>query len=136
MTLVCDGPAIVHICIPVVQKTCAPVVRQGLPSAHTLVCSGIQLPADENVQLCGVSTPNAAAVADATCGLANEEHIPKLPTFAAEASCIVATGFPSHRTLLWLVTFRFAGAAPIGHVITAPSVTKALTFLPPFQSNL
>jgi len=72
---------------------------------------------------CGVSTPSAAAVADATCGFASDEHIPQVGIFAADVSAMVATGFPSARSVLCDVTARLAGVVPNGHSTDAPATT-------------
>ena len=61
----------------------------------------------------GVSTPMAAAVADATVGLAGLEHMPKVGTLLRAApSWMVAAGILQMDTVCWLVTVRTAGAAP------------------------
>ncbi len=56
-------------------------VKQGFPFISTFGFVGIHVPAGAGVQGWGVSTPRAAAVADATVGFASEVHMPKGPTF-------------------------------------------------------
>jgi len=51
-----------------------PIITVGEPGVQGAVVTGIQG--------IGVSTPIAADVADATCGLASEVHIPKGGMFA------------------------------------------------------
>ena len=76
------------------------LVRHGLPPHVTINCEGIHVPAGVGVHGCGVSTPNAAAVAAATAGFASEVHIPKGCIFTIGAvSAIVATGLPSTKTV-------------------------------------
>jgi hypothetical protein len=49
----------------------------------------------------GVSTPNAAEVAEATVGFAKEVHMPQLPIFTIGAtSAMVPAGFPPIRTTI------------------------------------
>ena len=58
----------------------------------------IQAPAGEGTQGWGVSTPIAAAVAEATVGFAMEVHIPQGITLViGAASAMLATGFPPTR---------------------------------------
>ncbi len=72
----------------------------------------------------GVRTPRAAAVADATVGLARDEHIPQEDMFTiGEASCIVAAGFPPIISFDWEVTVSAAGVVPKGHFTKAPVTT-------------
>ena len=54
----------------------ASLVRQGFPFAKHLICVVSHVPETAGTHGCGVSTPNAAAVAAATCGLVGLEHIP------------------------------------------------------------
>jgi hypothetical protein len=61
-----------------------------------------------------VSTPSAAAVADATCGFDIVTHIPKGPTLVLGAeSEIVAAALPSIITVCCEVTRMGAGAVPM-----------------------
>ena len=72
----------------------------------------------------GVSTPMAAAVAEATVGLAREEHMPKgMIFFIGTLSMMVAAGMLEVRTLFSGVTTRLEGAAPKVHWHMAPMQT-------------
>jgi hypothetical protein len=72
----------------------------------------------------GVSTPRAAAVAEATAGFAMDMHMPKVGIFViGMLSAIVAAGAP-HMVLLVGSTTRADGATPKEQVITAPAVTS------------
>lgn len=92
-----------------------PMSTVGAPGAHGAGVTG--------TQGIGVSTPSAAVVAEATVGLASEEHIPKggILTMGFE-SMMVAAGVP--------VSVRFSGsttsvdgAAPKLHIMFAPMHT-------------
>jgi len=88
------------------------------------VATGIQEPVGVGTQGIGVSTPRAAAVADATDGLASELHIPNGGMFViGTTSEIVAAGLPSIITRLVGITFRVDGAMPKLHVNIAVPVT-------------
>jgi hypothetical protein len=64
----------------------------------------------------GVRTPRAAAVAAATVGLANEEHIPNGATFTIGVkSIILPAGNPPQRTLFVGSIFKVDGATPNVH---------------------
>jgi len=99
-------------------------VSAGRPPIMVRVATGIHEPAGFGTQGIGVRTPRAAAVADATVGLANEVHIPKGGMFMiGTASAIVAAGFPSIITRLVGITFSVEGATPKLHVNIAVAVT-------------
>lgn len=72
----------------------------------------------------GVNTPRAAAVAEATVGLARDMHVPKVGMFTMGLnSMIVAAGVPA-LVLLTGKTLSVAGAAPKLHIIIAPETTS------------
>src|SRR3954465_3795018 len=72
----------------------------------------------------GVSTPRAAAVAEATVGLAMDMHMPKGGMFVIGIlSMMFAAGAP-HIVLFAGRTTRAEGATPKEHVIMAPAVTS------------
>jgi hypothetical protein len=72
----------------------------------------------------GVRTPNAAAVAAATVGLAIDMHMPKGGMFTMGAqSMMVAAGAPAI-VLFMGSTFKVEGAMPKVHIIMAPVVTS------------
>ena len=109
-------PAYIHMHL----QSC---VRQGFPCAKTILPAGIHALV-AGMHGCGVNTPSAAAVAAATCGFANDEHIPKgLILIIDFASVKVATGLP----LIWiigaLVAFNTDGVVPNEHATVAPLFT-------------
>lgn len=121
--LLCPGahtdmePPYAHISFASLQK-------HGLFPASIFASAGIHVPAGTIVQGCGVNTPRAAAVADATWGFARELHIPKPAIFTGNpVSVIVAIGFPSAKTVIWDVTFNVPGAVPKGQISDAPDAT-------------
>jgi hypothetical protein len=84
----------------------------------------IQIPAVTGTHGCGVSTPNAAAVAAATAGFDIAVHIPKGSKFDIPAlSCTVAAGIPEKLTLFCDVTTSDPGAVPFVHIHEAPVTT-------------
>jgi hypothetical protein len=88
----------------------------GAPGTHGVLVAG--------TQGMGVSTPNAAAVAAATAGLASELQTPKGVMFTMGTwSMMLAAGGPSHITLFLGRTTSGAGAAPKLQVIIAPIET-------------
>ncbi len=107
------------------------IVRQGLPPASTGDPPGVQLPAVEGTQGWGVSTPMAAAVAEATCGLAMLVHIPKLGMFKIPVpSAMVPIGFPSANVDMLFVALKDAGPVPKEQVSDAPVTTICDIFFP------
>ena len=105
MTFVCPGTVILIDPAPKPHIMVASFVRQGFPPTKTFGFDGIQVPAGTIVHGCGVSTPKAAAVADATAGFANDVHIPKGCKFTYGCiSCIVPMGLPSARHVICDVT--------------------------------
>lgn len=79
------------------------IVTVGDPGVHGVVTG---------IQGVGVSTPLAAAVADAVVGFAKDEHIPNVGMLViGTKSIILAAGFLSAVTV-GTVTINVAGAAP------------------------
>jgi len=99
-------------------------VSAGLPPIIVRAATGVHVPAGTGTQGIGVSTPSAAAVADATDGLAKELHIPNGGMLApGTTSAIVAAGLPSIITRLVGITFNVDGAIPKVHASIAVAVT-------------
>lgn len=84
----------------------------------------------------GVSTPEAAAVAEATVGLASDMHMPNGMMFTIGMwSLMLAPGGPSTFTRLTGSTTRLDGAIPNEHMRIAPWVTSGTgTTTPPRDS--
>jgi hypothetical protein len=93
-----------------------PIKTVGEPGAQGATVFGIQG--------IGVNTPKAAAVAEATVGLAKLVHTPKVGilTIGLE-SMMVAAGGPPVITILLGMILNGAGAAPKVHCIKAPAHT-------------
>src|SRR5689334_1237656 len=89
-----------------------PSITVAAPGAHGATVAGMQG--------MGVSTPSAAAVADATVGFATDMHMPKVGIFTIGLlSMMLAAGAPilvrfSGKTL------RALGATPKVHIIIEP----------------
>jgi hypothetical protein len=99
-------------------------VSTGRPPISVRVATGIHGPVGFGTQGIGVSTPSAAAVADATVGLASEVHMANGGMLASGTmSAIVAAGLPSITTRLVGMTFNVDGAMPKLHIIIAVAVT-------------
>ena len=93
-----------------------PIMTVGEPGAQGALVAG--------TQGIGVKTPSAAEVAEATVGLAMDEHMPKVGIFAMGLkSMMLAAGAP-HIVLFKGGTMSAAGATPKLHVIIAPAVTS------------
>ena len=98
-------------------------VTVGDPGAHAIVTG---------IQGVGVSTPLAAAVADAVVGLVSDEHMPKVGILVMGiASLIFAAGFLSPVTVT-AVTSNVAGAAPNVQDILAVAATNCAIEILPF----
>jgi len=94
------------------------------------MATGIHGPVGIGTHGIGVSTPRAAAVAEATDGLANELHIPKGGMFVmGRASTMVAAGLPSMITRFFGITLNVDGATPKLHVNIAVAVTFGVPIL-------
>lgn len=93
-----------------------PTMTVGEPGAHGVVVAGMQG--------IGVNTPIAAAVAEATVGLAMDMHMPNGGMFIIGMwSMMLADGGPAHRVRLAGNTFNVLGAMPNVHIIMAPALT-------------
>lgn len=109
MTAACE--LVIEMTPPYAQKHLLVKSKAGVPPIHTLTAPGVQGDAMFGTQGIGVSTPSAAAVAEATVGLASEEHIPKGKMFTiGRQSLIVASGVLANT--FGEVTASAEGAAP------------------------
>jgi hypothetical protein len=89
----------------------------------TLAEPGVQ-GASTGKQGWGVSTPNAAVVAEATCGLDNDMHRPNGGTFAAATSVTTPAGVVAD---VWVPeAANVAGVVPNEHCSVAPVQTMAM----------
>src|SRR5690349_7684181 len=97
---------------PQLQMHWDPAVSAGLFPINVVGAPGVHGADVAGMQGIGVSTPSAAEVAAATCGLARLMHIPNGGMFTIGAlSMIVAAGlFPINT--VGLIELRVAGAAP------------------------
>ena len=109
-------PPHVHMHFEVLFKAgCPPIMQVAEPGTQGAVTGTHGI---------GVNTPNAAAVAEATVGLAIDMHIPNVGMFViGTQSIIVAAGAPA-MVLLVGSTTRAEGATPKEHIITAPAATS------------
>ncbi len=104
------------------------LLRAGLPPTSTVGDPGAQGAGITGMQGMGVRTPIAAAVAEATAGLAGFVHIPKGMTFTSGIlSMIVATGV-LETTLATGRTLSVDGAIPKLHTVMAPPQTQKAIF--------
>ena len=92
-----------------------PIMQPVEPGVHGEVVTGMQG--------IGVKTPSAAAVADATVGLAIDMHMPKggmlvigIKSMMLAAGAVALTRFTGK-------TLSAEGAIPKVHIMTAPEVT-------------
>ncbi len=110
-------PAQLHMHIDALSNAvifpCVTVIPPGVQGLEVIGMQGI-----------GVNTPNAAAVAAATVGLAMLMHIPNGTIFTMGAkSMTVAAGIFEHVTPVTGSTVRVLGAAPNVHIVVAPETT-------------
>jgi hypothetical protein len=95
----------------------------GMPPIMQPVEPGVQGAGVTGMQGIGVKTPSAAAVADATVGLAIDMHIPKGGILVMGIwSMMLAAGVVA-LTLFTGNTLSAEGATPKVHIMTAPEVT-------------
>ena len=101
-----------------------PNVRHGCPPTSTVNCAGIHA-AVIGVHGWGVSTPSAAAVAEATAGFVSVVHIPNGPMFTNGApSPTTHAGTPPMSVVKLDVPLRTLGIVP-NEQIVVPPVTHA-----------
>ena len=99
-------------------------IRAGIFMTFTIP-GGAHGPVITGMQGIGVSTPQAAAVAEATVGLANDEHMPKGSMFDIGAmSMMLAMSMFPHLGRRGTVTISDDGAIPKLHCSIAPIHTK------------
>lgn len=111
---------------PKAQTQVAPATSTGMPPAVICGAIGVHGAGTTGTHGIGVSTPNAAAVAAATVGFANDWHMPNGAMLAPGAmSAMVATGRPS--TIgRGATTDNVDGASPKVHMIIAPDTAQGL----------
>lgn len=98
--------------------------RAGTPPMVVIAAPGVHGEVVAGMQGCGVSTPNAAAVAAATSGFAGLRHMPNDAMFSIGAkSMMVAAGISEHITPGAGSTVSVEGAAPKLQARTAPETT-------------
>jgi hypothetical protein len=91
----------------------------------TLVAPGVQGDVVTGTQGMGVSTPIAAAVAEATVGLDGDEHMPNVGMLAIGANAwMLAAGVSQVTGVPVGTTDKGAGATPKVHAIIAPVLTS------------
>jgi hypothetical protein len=105
--------------------------KAGKPLISTVGDPGTQGATVAGIHGMGVSTPNAAAVAEATSGFEGVVHIPKVGIFVIGAkSMIVAAGRPPTSTVGADVATKGAGATPKVHMSIAVETTSSAIALP------
>jgi predicted DNA repair protein MutK len=110
-------PAHMHMQVETLSSAgISPIVTVAAPGVHGVVVAGMHG--------CGVNTPNAAAVAAATCGFAGLMHMPNEAMFAIGAkSMMFAAGIFEQFTRFAGNTVSVEGATPKLQVRTAPETT-------------
>jgi hypothetical protein len=92
-----------------------PILQVAEPGVHGEVVTG--------THGMGVKTPRAAAVADATAGLAIDIHMPNVGMFVIGIKSIMFAAGVVALTMFVGKTTNAEGAAPKEHVRAAPAVT-------------
>jgi hypothetical protein len=100
------------------------LVRAGILPTMTWGEPGAQGAGITGMQGMGVSTPIAAAVAEATAGLARDEHTPNGGMFTIGLLSMIFAAGALHMVLLAGSTLSVLGAAPNEHIIIAPETTS------------
>jgi hypothetical protein len=109
---------------PHVQKHLDVLFNAGWFFTNTVGDPGAHGPVITGTHGCGVSTPLAAVVADATAGLDSVLHMPNGGMLTIGfISMMLAAGAPAV-IIFSGVTFNVAGARPKVHCMTAPLVTS------------
>jgi hypothetical protein len=109
-------PPQVHMQVEVLFKAGMPPIMQvAEPGVHGEVVTG--------THGIGVSTPRAAAVAEATAGLAMDIHMPKVGMFVIGMKSFMFGGGAVALVMFTGRSLRADGATPKEHIITAPEVT-------------
>jgi hypothetical protein len=99
------------------------LLSAGMPPINVVGAPGVQGVVVTGMQGIGVKTPRAAAVAEATVGLAIDIHMPKGGMLVMGMwSMMFAAGVVA-LTLFTGNTLRAEGAIPKVHIMTAPEVT-------------
>ena len=109
---------------PHMQAQVEVLSNAGIPPSITVAAPGAQGATVFGTHGMGVKTPRAAAVADATVGLASDMQTPKVGIFTIGLlSIMFAAGAP---TMVLLVgsTLSALGAAPKLHIIMHPEVAN------------
>jgi hypothetical protein len=100
------------------------LLSAGMPPTMTVADPGTQGAVVAGMQGIGVSTPRAAAVAEATVGFAMDMHMPKVGMLVMGIiSMMLAAGVP-HMVRFAGKTTREEGAMPKEHIMTAPAETS------------
>lgn len=104
---------------PYAQMSCEELFSAGLFWTKTCGLPTIHVPVGAGMHGIGVSTPSAAAVAEATVGLARLEHTPKVGTLAMGAESLMVAAEVVASTLV-VNEMSEVGAAPKLQVAIAP----------------
>jgi|SRR5678815_4131947 hypothetical protein len=137
ISLVCPGSVIVMMPAQL-QVQVEMLSSAGWPATCTVAAPGVQGEAVAGMQGCGVSTPSAALVAAATCGLAKLVHKPNGMMFTMGTwSMMVAPGCPLVEIWLLGSTIRDDGDVPKEHANWAPfTVCSGIAVSPTARSLL
>lgn len=103
---------------------CPPSKTVGAPGAHGATVTGMHG--------MGVSTPRAAAVAEATSGLASLVHIPNGGMFTMGAKSMMVAAGVGQTTPVSGKTSKTDGATPKEQLMTAPWQTSIPMYIGPF----
>jgi hypothetical protein len=122
LVVTCPGKPIV-ITPPHVHMQVEVLFSAGMPPIMQVAEPGVHGEVVTGTQGMGVSTPRAAAVAEATAGLAMDMHMPKVGIFVMGMKSMMFAAGAVALVLLMGSTFRAEGATPKEHIITAPEVT-------------
>lgn len=120
---------------PYMQFKVQELFKATLPPTKTVGEPGVQGAVVAGMQGMGVSTPKAAAVAEATVGFARELHMPKGKIFTKGALSMIEAMGMVDMTFPVGSTVKTEGAAPKLHCKLAPANTPNPICLSPYSSS-
>ena len=113
----------IEITPPQVHMQVQVLFSAGMPPIIVVAAPGVHGDVVTGMHGMGVSTPRAAAVAEATVGLAIDMHMPKGGILVMGIKSMMLAAGAVALTLFTGNTLSAEGAIPKVHIMTAPEVT-------------
>ena len=115
---------------PHMQVQVETLSRAGMPPSMTVAAPGAHGATVAGIHGMGVSTPRAAAVAEATVGFATDMHMPKVGIFIMGMLSMILAAGPPILVRLSGSTLSALGATPKVHIIMEPAVINMGMMIP------